>query len=70
MKTQPKRTSKLLNFAKGEKLKREPRVYTVIERDGVQTCSNSGWPEDVQDDDTVFIVTFHDTKDSEEPKIT
>jgi len=63
MRKKPERTNNLLAFAKGKGIKREPRFYLVIEKDGIKTCSQPGWPEEVQEYD--IVINMHVYTDAE-----
>ena len=63
--TRQKKIEKLKKIIAG---KCEPKVYIVIDRNGVKTCSAPGWPDDVQEDDIVFhIEIIHNKKTDNSP---
>lgn len=51
-KTKIETAKKLLS---GE-VEHEPRVYRVIERNGIKTCSDPGYPDEVRTNDIVINV--------------
>ncbi len=40
---------------------RDVKVFMAIERNGVMTCDDPDWPDNVQPDDVVFEIVIHKT---------
>ncbi len=54
--TRKEKITKAKQLLTGEQI-REQRVFRVIDRDGVQTCSDPGYPNEVLPHDIVFHIT-------------